>query len=288
MNSKSYAISATVLASLIWGTSFPVIKIGLSYVDSYSFAFFRLLIASTAVLAVAIPLKRFKPALFKNKIIWFLGISNALGFVLQYVGMNYTTASKTVLLVDSDVVIVAILSWLVFKEKFSNKMKAAVGMGFVGAALLASGGSLSELAGGELLGDILVFLAGVAWAFFMVWNKSLLTKGVDAVATIACVMPVTAVFLFPSMLVLGTTTISTMPVLGWGAVVFTGVFCSATAYFLWMLGLKAMTVTTSAIILLLEVLFALILSFTFLGETFTIIGIIGAFLILVSILLVSK
>jgi drug/metabolite transporter (DMT)-like permease len=287
MKSKNYAIAVTVLASLVWGTSFPVIKVGLSFIDSYSFAFLRLIIASIAILAISVPLKKFQPSLFKNKLIWFLGISNAIGFVLQYVGMNYTTASKTVLLVDSDVIIVALLSWLTFKERFSNRMKAAVVLGFLGALLLVTGGNVSELTGGELLGDILVFLAGVVWAFFMIWNKSLVSKGVDAIAMTSCVMPATAIMLLPSALILGSMNLSILATEGWGTIVYTGVFCSTVAYSLWTVGLKRLSVTISAIVLLLEVVFAIVLSFWLLGESFTIIAAIGATLILFSILLAS-
>lgn len=135
MKSKTYAISLTVMASLLWGTSFVVNKIGLSYVDAYTFSFLRLLIASIAVIVVAIPMRRVQVSLFKNRTVWALGIFNAAGFILQYVGMTYTTASKSSLLVDSDVIVVALLSWLIFKEHFSNPKKAAVAMGFLGAAL---------------------------------------------------------------------------------------------------------------------------------------------------------
>jgi drug/metabolite transporter (DMT)-like permease len=288
MKSRSYAITVTVLASVIWGTSFPVIKVGLTYVDSYVFALFRLVIASIAVLAVAIPAKKFQPSLFRNKVIWFLGISNAIGFILQYVGMNYTTASKTVLLVDSDVVIVALLSWLTFKERFSKGTKIAVVLGFLGAALLTTGGNLSELTGGELLGDLLVFFAGVVWAFFMIWNKSLVSRGVDPIAMTASVMPTTALFLLPTAIIFGSTDVLGLAAVGWGAIIFTGVFCSATAYFLWTVGLKGLTVTISAIVLLLEVLFALLLSFVLLGESFSLVSGIGAAMILISIVLASK
>jgi drug/metabolite transporter (DMT)-like permease len=201
--------------------------------------------------------------------------------------MNYTTASKTVLLVDSDVIIVALLSWLTFKERFSNRMKAAVVLGFLGALLLVTGGNVSELTGGELLGDILVFLAGVVWAFFMIWNKSLVSKGVDAIAMTSCVMPATAIMLLPSALILGSMNLSILATEGWGTIVYTGVFCSTVAYSLWTVGLKRLSVTISAIVLLLEVVFAIVLSFWLLGESFTIIAAIGATLILFSILLAS-
>jgi drug/metabolite transporter (DMT)-like permease len=287
MESKSRAISLTVLASLMWGTSFPVIKIGLDYVDPYTFALLRLVCASVVVLAFAVVMGKFQPSLFRNRTIWLLGLSNAIGFVLEYVGMNYTTASKTSLLVDSDVIIIAILSWFTFKERFSRRMKISVVTGFIGALLLVTNGSMSELTGGEFFGDITVFLAGVVWAFFMVWNKSLISNGVDLIAMIACVQPVTTLFLIPSAVILGSSNVALTGTLGWAAIAWTGILCSATAYFLWAVGLKRLTVTISAIVLLLEVVWALILSFLLLGESFTVVAGFGAVLILTSIAMAS-
>jgi drug/metabolite transporter (DMT)-like permease len=287
MESKSRAITVTVLASLMWGTSFPVIKVGLDYVDPYTFALLRLICASIVVVALAVLLGKFQPSLFRNRTIWLLGLSNAIGFVFEYVGMNYTTASKTSLLVDSDVIIIAILSWFTFKERFSRRMKISVLTGFIGAILLVTNGNMSELTGGELFGDVTVFLAGVVWAFFMVWNKSLISNGVDLIAMIACVQPVTTLFLIPFAAILGSTSIALTGLIGWAAIAWTGIFCSAAAYFLWAVGLKRLTVTISAIVLLLEVVWALILSFLLLGESFTMIAAFGAVLILASIALAS-
>jgi drug/metabolite transporter (DMT)-like permease len=288
MKSKSYAIFVTVLASLLWGSSFPINKVGVSYVDPYTFAFLRLIMASAAILLTAAAMRKLNLSIFKNKIVWGMGILNAGGFLLQYVGFVYTTASRSSLLVDSDVILIAVLSWRIFKERFSNEKKTAVVMGVLGAALLESGANLSSLLGGELMGDLLVFLSGVVWAFFMVANKGLITEKVDLVSLAVGVQITTTLVLFPFGVTLGTTNITTMAPEGWAAIIFTGVFCSTAAYLLWSKGLKGLTVTTSAIILLLEVLWALLLSFTLLGETFSIIAGLGASLILVSILLASK
>ena len=288
MKSKSYAIFVTVLASLLWGSSFPVNKVGVSIVDPYTFAFLRLIMASAAILVAAVAMRKLKLSIFKNKVVWGLGILNAAGFLLQYVGFVYTTASRSSLLVDSDVILIAVLSWRIFKERFSNEKKIAVLMGVMGAALLESGANLSSLLGGELMGDMLVFLSGVVWAFFMVANKGLITEKVDLVSLAVGVQVTTTIVLFPFGVILGTTSIMAIAPGGWAAILFTGVFCSTAAYLLWSRGLKGLTVTISAIILLLEVLWALLLSFTLLGESFSIISAVGAAFILLSILLASK
>ncbi len=287
MKTRRQAIGITLIAGMIWGTSFPIIKIGLFYLDSYTFVFLRLLIAAVAVMTVAAPLGRISLSYFKSPQVWLLGLLNAGGFTLQYIGMTMTLASKTALLIDSNVIEVAIISSLLYKEHLSGRTKIAVLAGLVGVTLLATGGDLSELAKGQLLGDILVFLAGVSWAFFMVLNKRMVAQGVNASSLTGCVMTVTALITLPLYLSLGTTDLTMVEPIGWAIVLFTGVFCSAIAYFLWNQGLENLSVTVSALILLIEIVWALLLSFTLLNETLTLAGMIGACLILLSILLVS-
>ncbi len=43
------ALFLTILSGVLWGTSFPAIKIGLAFVDAYMFAFFRMFLASVLV-----------------------------------------------------------------------------------------------------------------------------------------------------------------------------------------------------------------------------------------------
>ena len=44
----------TILAGFLWGTSFPAIKIGLQFMDAYTFVFLRFLVASIALLVVSL------------------------------------------------------------------------------------------------------------------------------------------------------------------------------------------------------------------------------------------
>ncbi|MFX0097296.1 MAG: DMT family transporter [Candidatus Hodarchaeota archaeon] len=278
----------TVLASLIWGSSFIINKVGLDYVDAFNFTFLRFLIASITIMPVAFYLRRIRLSLFRNKVVWLVGGFNAAGYLFQYLGMTYATASKSSLLVNSSVIIVAILSFLIFKEKFSNQKKIGVFSGFLGSALLATGGNLTGLMSGELAGNILVFLAGVFWAFFMVSNKKMVSEETNLTEMTVCIMVITATVQFPFAFIFGTTNIAAMAWQAWGAIIFTAIFCSTVTYFLWSEGLKGITVTTSAITLLLEVVWAMVLAFFLLGERFTIIGSIGAILIMASIFLASR
>ena len=52
MNQTNKAIIYTVLAGVLWGSSFPVIKIGLMYIDPFKFVFLRFLLASVIMFLI--------------------------------------------------------------------------------------------------------------------------------------------------------------------------------------------------------------------------------------------
>lgn len=285
---KTQAILATTLASLFWGSSFVVNKIGLAYVDAYTFAFLRFLVAAVTILAITIPLRKLQWGIFRNRLVWVVGGLNAGGFLLQYLGLTYTTASKAALLINASFILVPIISRAVFRENFPTTKKVAIALGLLGALLLTTEGDLSIVLEGTLLGDLLILLAGGVWAFFMIGNKQVVNQHSEVLPLTSAMMTLTAVFLFPFSIFLGTTPVVTIIWEGWLAILFTGVFCSLLAFFLWSTGLKGLNITDSAIILLLEIIWAVILAFLFLGEVFSLIAATGGLILLTSIFFVAK
>ena len=95
LKEKKEAIFLTIIASSLWGTSFPAIKIGLLYMDAYSFVFFRFLIATLIMLFFAMLTKNFGFKFANKRLIFFLGITNGIAYFLQYIGMSSTSASNS-------------------------------------------------------------------------------------------------------------------------------------------------------------------------------------------------
>jgi drug/metabolite transporter (DMT)-like permease len=89
---KRRAVILTGLAGVLWGTSFPAIKIGLRYVDAYQFVFLRFFLASLIMFFVLLIKGNLGFEFAKRRTIWFLGIANGVAYLFQYVGMNSTSA----------------------------------------------------------------------------------------------------------------------------------------------------------------------------------------------------
>ena len=284
------AVLLVVISGVLWGSSFVVIKVGLQYVDVIWFAFLRMLLASGLGLA-GIRLLSGTPnaSLLRDRSLWFLGISSGVAFVLQNIALLYTTAGKTSLLVNLNVIGVAMLSWRVTGERFGMRGILALTLGSAGLVLLTTNGEISALATGQSLGDLLALITAVIWAFFTTVSKQVVSRAGIAVSQVSTlILSMTAVTLAPIALLSDPAQIAGIEPIGWLLMVYTALFCTTIPYFLWNLGLTKLSATNSALILLVEILVASVGGFIVFQESFGIVAAVGAFLIIAAIVLTIR
>jgi len=286
-DNKKKAILFTITAGFLWGTSFPAIKIGLQYMDAYTFAFLRFLTASIVMLIVALFTKNLGVKIDNKRLIMFLGIANGAAYLLQYMGMVYTTVVKSSLFINLSAVWVALLSPLLLKEHLGSKKILGVTASLFGVILMTTNLEFSSLSQGALAGDIFVIGAGIVWAFFMVYNKPLVINSANIIQAITLLLLCTLLPLLP-FASSSAGKFTALPIDAWLAIVYTAVFCWVIPYYLWIKGLKHISPVTSSIVLLTEVIVAVTMATLLLGEILTIISALGAIFIIIAILLVSQ
>ncbi len=274
-----------LVASLLWGTSFVASKIGVSHVDPYFFGMGRWLIGAIVLVGFALATRTFAPKLFSKPLVWGLGLVNAIGLTLQNVGMTQTTATNTVLLVDINVVFVAMISFVVLSERIHRFTIYGLLFGLLGVGIVSTGGDLSHMMEGTFIGNVLVFFAGIVWAFYIVYQKKLVNEHVEPVMTAAAVVSTTAVFSIPIALVFASNV--ALDTTGTWSMLYLGIVCTAAAWLLYVMGLRGKGATDSSIILFMEIVFAMVFAFLLLGETPDWLTAIGGVFILLSVLLVS-
>ena len=285
-DNKKKALLLTGLAGFLWGTSFPAIKIGLQYMDAYTFAFLRFLVASLIMLPVLLLTRNFSFKFDKKRLILFLGVINGVAYLLQYIGMVFTTASKSSLLVNLSAVWVALLSPMVLKEHLGSKKTIGVMVSLLGVLLMTTHLDFSSLSQGAVMGDLLVIGAGVGWAFFMVYNKPLVKDSKNLVQSMTWLLLFTLLPLLPPASFSAGTFFS-LPLDAWLAIFYTAIFCWVIPYYLWLKGLRHISAVTSSVVLLTEVIVAVAIAALALGEVLTVISGVGALFIIIAILLVS-
>ncbi len=287
-NQKSKAVFYTILAGVLWGTSFPVIKIGLIYTDPFAFLFWRFLVSSVTLLVVMLVLGKLSFKISDKKLLVFLGIANGIGYVLQYVGMNYATAAQAALFINLSAMWVAILSPKLLGESFSRKKVIGVLLGLAGVVFVSTNLDLASFGAIQFWGDSLLIISGVTWALFMIYNKKFVRD-----STSATFQSMTWVLLFTLFSIVPFTILSGPKLFvisgsAWFGILWTAIVCWVIPYYLWLEGLKHLSASTSTVLLLSEIVVAVIISVIALKEPITFVSTIGALFILIALVLVSK
>jgi drug/metabolite transporter (DMT)-like permease len=152
--------------------------------------------------------------------------------------------------------------------------------------LITTDGDFGAVASGQALGDVLYLIAAVSWAGYILYSKKKMDEQRwDPLTSAACIVAVTAILVVPPALTAGFGP-SLSPESLW-AVGYTAVFNTVIPFVLYQQGLRHLTASSSAVILMLEIVVAVLISVTFLGETFTAFAWAGALAVLASIFLVS-
>ena len=282
---KKEALLLTIIASSLWGTSFPAIKIGLQFMDAYTFVFLRFFFALLIMFAIVLFSKNFTFN-FNKRLILFLGCINGIAYLLQYIGMSYTSASKSSLLVNLTVVWVALLSPILLKEKIGRKKLTGVILSLLGIVLVTTNLDFQSFAIGNIMGDFIVIAAGLIWAIFILYNKPLVNETKNLTMSLTWLLFFTIVPLMP-VVPFSAKNFLTLPWEAWGAIFYTAIFCWNIPYYIWSKGLRKISAVTSSVMLLSEIIVSVIISTIFLGDSLTVVTGIGAVFIMFAIMLVS-
>ncbi|MBC7112509.1 MAG: DMT family transporter [Candidatus Methanomethyliales bacterium] len=283
---RAGATAGLLVSTIIWGVSFPVVKAALGEMDPFLFVFLRFGIASLFVLSYLTLFKKKVSKLFRSRILWILGITNALGFAMEFYGMTLTTASKASLLVNVNVVFMAIFATYLLGERMTLRTIVGIILGVIGVALITTEGDPSRLSGGSILGDLIIFLGGIVWAYSNIYNKRAATElGMTPMEVTESMIIISTLGLLP-FLPLSNWTFSTST-LAISSIIYTSIVCTIVGFYLFYRALRELTVVNTGIVLLFEIVVAVVIANTFLGEVIPPVGFIGGILIGAGILLVS-
>jgi len=268
------------LAALLWSTSFPLVKWGLSYLNPLSFLFFRFLIA----FIFFVPFLNFKNLKKNlNKDLILLGILSAGGYIFQFMGQKYTLAGRTSLFINLYVIWVPLILYFLKKQKFEKFSIISIFLSISGLFLLFYK-TFGKFEIEYIKGDFLTLLSSLLWSFYIIIAKRILNF-LDPFQFSGIVILLTAFFLLPFSLIDFKIPKNFQ---GYYAIFHLSFFCTFFAYFLYHIGLSKTSEFKSSLFLLLEVIFAVIFSFIFLKEKFTFIQMIGGILIIFGIFFGTK
>ena len=285
-----------LIAALLWGTSFVAIEWGFkeSTINPILFVFLRFILASLVFLPIALfKISGLKRLLISKEII-MIAFCNAIAFLLQFLGQQHTTAGKASLFVNFYAIIVPLFAPLILPEKYSWRVLVSAILGFSGAFFVTTNLNFSEITSGTIKGDLLTLGSGLAWTAYILLSKKLLEKKKEqsGIGIFFGTVVWTTVFLgfaLPIALVNKTwSEISSQ--FNWQAIIaiiYLAIVCTASAFAIYMEGLKRSEAGESAIYMLLEVVVAFILGWIIFKTEYQTWEIVGTILIVFAILFVS-
>ncbi len=239
---------ALVIITVIWGGTFVMVKNALDAVGPATFIAFRFVIATLALLLI---FHRRLVGISREEIQagGLIGLCLGTGYILQTIGLQYTTTGKTGFITGLSVVIVPILAAVLFRKPPSWGAIAGILIATVGLGLLTLNENLSMDKG-----DLWVLGGVVGFAFQIITISHFAPKydpirlSVAQTATVAVLATITG-FLFEKPDV-------HLPLDAWGAIVFTGLVATALVFSLQITVQKFTTPTHTALIFSLEPVFA--------------------------------
>ncbi len=289
MARETRATLLVLSAAAIWGSSFVVIKLGLEGAPPVTSSLLRFAVAG---LASGLVLRRAGPlgtAVLRDPLVVVLAFANAVGFVLQYLGLAQTNSAVAALLANLGVVVVAALSALYLHEKIRAPTAAAVALAFAGGSLLATRGDLSNIGGTEFRAAVMIAVASVIWSVYVVLNKLTLERTRHSEEAIAwAVLALTALMTLPAALAMeGPPSLAYSPET-WASILYAALACSSLSYVLYMKGLRRLSATGAAVLTVSEVLVAFVLTALVYGYVVQGAAAVGAAMVLVGIVLASR
>jgi drug/metabolite transporter (DMT)-like permease len=253
--------------------------------DPVLFSLLRYAFATLSIIPILLLFKHFDKSVMKSPMVFIIAALNTLAINMQNIGMTLTTATNTVLLVDINVVFIAILAVYVLRERMTKRLMSGLVLALVGVFITSTNGDLSSLGGGSMVGNLLAFGAGITWAFYVVYLTKTLKSGTTIVSGTFAVIIWTTIIQLPITL-LYAPDLSTDGT-GLAMALYTGVFCTTIAFTLYSFGLRALGATTTSIALLIEIVFGMLFAVIFLSEIPTVGTVVGGLFILIAVVLIS-
>lgn len=254
-----------------------------------AFAFWRWAIAMTVLLPFALPhVMRQWPTI---KTAWqpllVMGLlGTAFHNALQYVGLQYTTATNGLLLNSCVPIMVIAFSWLFLRLTLTNTQRIGVALSFAGVIAIIVRGDLSVLKQLALnRGDIWVLCGLSFWAIYTIclrWRP----QALNPIAFLWVIGIIGLIGLVPFYLyeMAGGRHIIATPK-SIAVLFYTGLFPSLVAFVFWNHGVKQVGPNQASLFLHLMPVFGALMSITFLNERLYLFHLIGIGLIFIGIYL---
>lgn len=268
-------VAALIIASVVWGSTFPVIKIVVRHVNSFRYVWIRNLLAVLAMVPY-IAYRLWRGSVAKRSVIGGLLIGSAytLALWLQGLGTFYTTASNSAFI--TNLYFIYLHTYEALKHKrYDYRLAVAVIIALAGLYIMTSPTGFG-------FGEAVVLVGSFIWALqILIVDRYSTTNPLDT--TFFMLLPPLTLSILDAMLFELPTISSILPVVP--HLLYLSLIASIVAYALQLHGQKYVVASTASTIYLVEPASAPLFAMLIINESVSTAQIAGFALIMLALYL---
>jgi drug/metabolite transporter (DMT)-like permease len=273
-----------LLAVLIWGASFPVLKHGLSQISPLAYSALSMLIAGLILVCILACRRELKPVKVSLKPLINTVFAQTIFQGFLVLGLKNTSASNSAILLATSPLLVYIYTSFVLKKLPGKLQIIGVLLGFLGVCLVIGINFNQTLAAG----DLLALGSAASWAWYCLATKPLVDE-VGALKAVTLAVTISAllflVFSMPQILALRSQPVS----LGaWASLLYNATLVLVVGMFFWNQALDQLGAKVAMLYTYLEPVFAVAVAFVLLKEAVLLRQVLGGLLVLAAVWLSSR
>ena len=282
------AVIALCGINVLWAGTTVAAKVALEHISPLTLAFFRFSLSAVLLYATSLALRiDLRVAKSDWGKFWVLGaLGLACTYVCMYIGMQHTSASHTALLIASEPVFLSLFSAWRLHETMSTAKVRAIGLGLVGAYLIVANGLIPDISSRRVVGDLIITAGLVFESMSAVIGKRLIER-YPPVTLITYEMTIGSLVLAPlcvwELFCSDTHGQLVFTVSSAASLFYLIVPCTVIAYTVWYTVLGGRDIGEMSLFLYIQPVIGAFLGWHFLGDKITVFTIIGAALVLLSL-----
>ena len=288
------AFATLALGNALWAGTYTAGKIALGALSPVELNAIRFSLAALLLSPVLIRGWRRIPR--DRATLGALALAVLLGWVLnkifEYSGLALSTASDVALLIATESLFTALLSWTVLRERVTRAGVVALVVGLAGAYLIVARGLLPNLGGrvgaARIAGDLLVVFSLLIEAGYTIRGKAVLNRVPPLLFTAATITGSLLVWIPAGAAAVAVSGLPHISLEHGLAILYMAAVATVAAYYLWFRGLSVLDASAAAPTLFIQPLLGAAIAILLLHDTITWATIAGAALIGLSLLLVVR
>lgn len=267
-----------ILTTVLWGTSFILTKNITVDVPIFLYMGLRFAIALIGFIPFFFHLRNLNRKILLMSFV--TGMLYFFGLAIQTHGLQTTTAGKAGFITGLSAIVVPFIAWLGFKKPLNTRVWIAVILSVLGMAFL-----LLEGESGIIIGDLIVLISVLFWAFYVIYNDKFV-RLVDIYSySIIQIIVISCTSFITSFLIQEPYDLLSYPPTFWYIMIYLGIGVMTLTILFQNWSQQYQGPSQTAIIFTLEPAFAALFGFLIANEILSLFAWVGCGLIFIAILI---